>query len=251
MSVEQGKVYLVGAGPGDPGLITVRGLEILRRADVLVHDRLCGDELLKELPAGAEIIDVGKEPGCHTIPQEQIDELLIGRARGGACVVRLKGGDPFVFGRGYEELAACRSAGVECVVVPGVSSAFAVPAAAGVPVTTRRLVRSLAVVTARSARDPEPPPLRFDALAAMDTVCVLMGRARLREIADSLIAAGREPSTPAACIEWGTTPRQRLAVGSLATIADLADREGLRAPVVTVIGEVAAYGRSALGLSGA
>jgi len=241
MSQDRGRVYLVGAGPGDPGLITVRGLDILRKADVVIHDRLCGDELLHEAPDGAEIIDVGKEPGCHTIPQEQIDELLVARAGTGACVVRLKGGDPFVFGRGFEELTACRAAGIECTVIPGVSSAFAAPGAVGIPVTTRNLVRSLAVITGRTAPGAPAPPLDYRALARMDTICVLMGRAKLREIAASLIAAGRAAATPAACIEWATTPQERVVLGTLHDIADQVDRAGLTAPVVTVIGDVAAF----------
>ncbi len=241
MTTSSGIVYLVGAGPGDPGLLTVRGRDLLQRADVVVHDRLLGHEMLAAVRADAEVIHVGKEPGCHTAPQEEINALLIDRARRGCLVVRLKGGDPFVFGRGFEELTACRTAGIDCEVVPGVTSAVAAPAAAGIPVTDRRYVRSFVVVTARTARDSPAPPLDFNALAAIDTVVVLMGKAKLGELTRSLIDAGRNPSTPAACIEWATTPRQRVTVATLGTLATQVDRDGLQAPVVTVIGQVAAH----------
>ncbi len=245
MNRSRGIVYLVGAGPGDPGLMTVRGLELLRRADVVVHDRLIPRELLGDARPDAEVIAVGKTPKCHTVSQERIHELLVSRAAEGLLVVRLKGGDPFVFGRGYEEMTACRDAGVECVVVPGVTSAIAVPAAAGIPITQRRSVRSLAIITARFASDSTAPALDYEALAKMDTVVILMGRAKLAEVARSLIQAGRTASIPAACIEWGTTPRQRVTVATLGTIAEAADRDGLNAPVVTVVGEVAACAKDA------
>ena len=244
MNGSSGIVYLVGAGPGDPGLITVRGFDLLRQADVIVHDRLIGRELLAEVRPGAEVIDIGKEPRRRRVPQERINALLVNRARKGKMVVRLKGGDPCIFGRAFEEMTACRQAGVDYVVIPGVTSALAAPAAVGIPVTSRHLVRSLAMITAQTAPDGTAPPLDYSALAGIDTVCVLMGRAKLREVARSLIEAGREATTPAACIEWATTPRQRLAVGTLETIADVADRRGLCAPVVTVIGAAAAFARA-------
>lgn len=239
MTQERGVVYLVGAGPGDPGLITVRGRDLLRTADVIVYDRLIGRELLASARRDAELIDVGKVPGRHRVPQQQINEIIVDRARRGLTVVRLKGGDPFVFGRGFEEWTACRDAGVECVVVPGVSSALAAPAAAGIPVTCRGVARSVAIVTAENASETGP---EFDAkaLARIDTVVILMGRARLAEVTQSLIAAGRDPSTPAACIERATTPRQRVTVATLASIAEAVEREGLCAPIVTIVGEVAA-----------
>jgi len=237
---ERGVVYLVGAGPGDPGLMTVRGRDLLRSADVVVFDRLIGRELLAESRDGAELVDVGKMPGRHRVPQEQINEIIVDRARRGLTVVRLKGGDPFVFGRGFEEWTACREAGVECIVVPGVSSALAAPAAAGIPVTSRGVAASVAIATAENAAENRPA---FDAtaLARIDTVVILMGRARLEQVTRSLIAAGRDPSTPAACIERATTPRQRVTVATLATIAVAVERDGLCAPIVTVVGEVAAY----------
>lgn len=237
MNAHLGLVYLVGAGPGDPGLITVRGRELLRAADVVVHDRLIPHQLLANVRPKAEVIDVGKAPGAHRVSQEQINEILVERARRGLCVVRLKGGDPFVFGRGCEEVAACRAAGIECIVIPGVSSALAVPLAAGIAVTHRGISRSFAVITAETAAGDES--VDFTKFAAVDTLVILMGRERLPEIARSLVRAGRDPSTPAACIERATTARQRVVVGSLETIAAFADREGLTAPMVTVIGEVA------------
>ncbi len=242
MIAQPGTVYLVGAGPGDPGLITVRGQALLHRAEVVVHDRLVGLELLGEIGEDAQVIDVGKIPGEHRHTQHEINEHLISHALAGRIVVRLKGGDPFVFGRGWEEMSACREAGVPCVVVPGVTSAVAVPAAAGIPVTLRDKARSLAVVTARSSSDKQAAMLNYTALAQMDTVVILMGRASLTEVAQRLIAAGRGPDTPAACIERGTTRRQRQVFGTLGTIADRADQVRLEAPVVTCVGDVAACG---------
>ena len=231
-----GAVHLVGAGPGDPGLITVRGLERLRRADVVVHDRLAGPELLTEARPGAELVDVGKGPGLAPLAQEEINRLLVARARRGLDVVRLKGGDPFVFARGSEEAAACRAAGIRCEVIPGISSALAGPAAAGIPVTARGVARAFAVVTARHAGgETDPAPF-----VGIDTLVLLMGRAGLARFAERLIAAGRHPDTPAACVQSATTPAQRVTVATLATIAAAAERDGLESPVVTVIGEVAA-----------
>lgn len=240
MTVARGVVYLVGAGPGDPELITVRGWRLLQGADVVVHDRLIGRELLDEVRSDTEIIDVGKSPGSHRLSQEGINALLVDRGLKGMKVVRLKGGDPFVFGRGFEELTACREAGVPCVVVPGVSSALAGPAAAGISVTRRGVARSVAIVTATTASDDTGGPIDFACFAAIDTLVILMGRDSLAEIATSLIAAGRDPTTPAAVIRWATTPLQQVACGDLAGIAEVVDAAGMAAPVVTVIGPVAA-----------
>jgi uroporphyrin-III C-methyltransferase len=241
---EPGPVHLVGGGPGDPGLITSRGLELLRSADAVVHDRLIGPELLREARADAELIDAGKGPGHAPYSQAEINALLVSRARLGQSVVRLKGGDPFVFGRGSEEAAACREAGVPVYVVPGVSSALAGPAAAGIPVTARGLARSFAVVTGHTA-DGEKPDL--GGLAGVDTLVVLMGLANLAALAAQLLASGREPATPAACIQSATTPEQRVTRATLGTIAEAAERDGLRSPVVIVIGAVAALGDVGLG----
>ncbi len=235
-----GTVHLVGAGPGDPDLITVRGLRLLERADVVVHDRLVPPQLLHRVRPEALIIDAGKAPGGRGCSQEWINHLLVAHAREGRRVVRLKGGDPFVFGRGGEELAFCRAAGVRCEIVPGVTSALAVPAAAGIPVTHRGVVRSLAVITGQA--EPGSPPLPDPAaLAAMDTVVILMGRSTLRSIAADLVAAGRPADTPVACIENGTTADQRVVTGTLHSIAVAVDRAGLEAPVVTVVGAMAGW----------
>ncbi len=232
-----GAVHLVGAGPGDPGLITARGLELLHRADVVVHDRLIGPELLHEARHGADLVDVGKGPGHAALSQEEINALLIERARRGQQVVRLKGGDPFVFGRGSEELAACRDAGVEVAVVPGVSSAIAGPAAAGIPVTARGVARSFAVVTAQHA-GPDGDGADVGAVVGVDTIVVLMGRAALPLFTARLIAAGRDPDGPAAAVQSATTPEQRVVVATVATIAEAVEREGLVAPLLTILGEV-------------
>lgn len=232
---ESGAVHLVGAGPGDPGLITARGLDLLRRADVVVHDRLIGPELLGEARTDARLIDVGKGPGHAAYSQVEINALLVEHAGDGRTVVRLKGGDPFVFGRGSEEAEACNQAGVPVEIVPGISSAIAGPAAAGIPVTARGVARSFAVVTGKTADDATDP----SALSA-DTIVVLMGRANLAPLAAQLIAAGRDPSTPAACIQSATTSDQRVTRATLATIADAVERDGLETPMVTVIGAVAA-----------
>jgi uroporphyrin-III C-methyltransferase len=243
---EPGAVHLVGGGPGDPGLITSRGLALLRSADVVVHDRLIGPELLGEARADAELVDVGKGPGHAPYSQAEINALLVRRARQGRVVVRLKGGDPFVFGRGSEEAAACREAGVPVYVVPGVSSALAGPAAVGIPVTARGLARSFAVVTGHGA-EPDGQVPDMAGLAGVDTLVVLMGLANLAALAGQLLAAGRDAATPAACIQSATTPEQRVTRATLGTIAEAAERDGLRSPVVIVVGAVAALGDVGLG----
>jgi uroporphyrin-III C-methyltransferase len=230
-------VYLVGAGPGDPGLLTVRGRELVERCDAIVYDRLADPRIVALAPAEAERHDAGKRPGRHTLTQEEINRLLVERALAGRTVVRLKGGDPFVFGRGSEELDACRAAGVPCEVVPGVSSAIAGPAAAGIPVTARGIARSFAVVTAHQAG--ETTVTNMAPLAGVDTIVVLMGCSALPQFTAGLIAAGRDGGTPAACIQSATTPEQRVTIATLGTIAEAAARDGLEAPLVTVIGEVA------------
>lgn len=239
MKSAAGTVYLVGGGPGDPGLITVRGLSLLQQADVVVHDRLIGHELLAEARNDAEIIDVGKARGEHKKSQQQINDILVDRARRGMCVVRLKGGDPYIFGRGLEEVQACRAANVNCIVIPGVSSALAAPAAAGVSLTKRESVRAFAVLTGTVASNSQAPPLDFKALAQVDVLVVMMGLHNLGDLCGQLVAAGRDPDTHAACIASGTLRDQRVVKGTLATIADAAMHAELTAPVVTVIGEPA------------
>ena len=235
-----GTVYLVGAGPGDPDLITVRGLALLRRADVVVHDRLVSPALLEEVKSGAEVINVGKAPGKHRYPQSWISATLVDRAKSGQEVVRLKGGDPFLLGRGYEEVTACREADIPCVVVPGVSSALAAPVAAGIPITQRGASNSVAIITGRPAGNGSLDSLDYKAIAGLDTIIILMGRKNLAALTRSLQDAGLAPDTPAACIEQATTADQKIALATLATIAEVADRQGLRPPVVTIIGKVAA-----------
>jgi uroporphyrinogen III methyltransferase/synthase len=236
-SAVKGCVYLVGAGPGDPGLITVRGLELLRTCDVVLHDRLVSPLLLDEAPAGAELIFVGKRPGDTHSRQVVADALLISKAKEGKSVVRLKGGDPFVFGRGGEEAALLRDASVPFEVVPGVSSALAAPAYAGIPVTHRGLSSSFVVLTAREEGDDpgvDVTPLTVGA----ETIILLMGVTALDGFAQRLIAGGRASDEPAATIEWGTTGRQRVVVATLSTIAEQAAEAGLKPPATTIIGAV-------------
>lgn len=232
-----GRVVLVGAGPGDPELITVKGLGWLRRAEVVVYDRLVVPALLDEAPATALRIYVGKSRGRQCIPQSAISPLLIHHAGAGRLVVRLKGGDPFVFGRGGEEVIACRRAGIPVEAVPGISSAVAAPAAAGIPVTHRGLASSFAVVTGHE--DPSKPATDVDweALAGRaETLVVLMGVGSLPTIAARLMAAGRPASTPAAVISRATTAEQAMVTGTLADIAERACH--LSPPATIVIGEV-------------
>ncbi len=240
MNATRGVVYLVGAGPGDPDLITVAGLRALKSADVVVYDRLVSRELLRRAPRRAECIDAGKAPGRHARTQEQINAVLVERARAGACVVRLKGGDPFVFGRGGEELQACREAGVACAVIPGVTSAVAAPAAMEIPVTQRGVARSFAVVTAQGGDGESELDLDYAALAAIDTVVVLMGRARLRGWVDGLVSAGMDPSTPAACIASATTLDQQTVRAPLADLPEAVERAELSAPMTAIVGPTAA-----------
>jgi uroporphyrin-III C-methyltransferase len=233
-------VYLVGAGPGDPGLLTVRGAGLLGSADVVVHDRLIGRELLDLAPASASVIDVGKVPG-QPIRQHDINRLLVEQGRTGRLVVRLKGGDPFVFGRGGEEAEALAAAGVRFEVVPGVTSAFAAPAAAGIPVTHRGVSASVTVVTGHAGTPQEPGGVPgaadWAALAVTGgTLVVLMGMAHRGAIAEALLAAGRSAGTPVAVVHWGTTDRQRVVRTSLAGLAAV----DLPAPATIVIGPVAA-----------
>lgn len=239
MIAKQGVVYLVGAGPGDPELMTIRGARLLEEADVVIHDRLIPVEVLDWCREGAEKIDVGKYPDHHRVSQEQINQLLVHHAHGGKMVVRLKGGDPFVFGRGFEELEICRDHGISCFVVPGISSSIAAASAAGIPVTSRGVARSFAVVTGQT--DPRLGKYAFDfeSLSRMDTIVLLMARKSLAEIAEGLIAAGLDPKTPAASIENATCPNQRVTAATAATIAGIVRDLGIDSPMVTVIGEVA------------
>ncbi|GEL93743.1 uroporphyrinogen-III C-methyltransferase [Cellulomonas composti] len=232
---DAGSVTLVGGGPGDPGLITTKGRRALAQADVVVVDRLGPRGLLAELDADVEVIEAGKAPHAHTLTQTEINAVLVERARAGKRVVRLKGGDPFVLGRGGEEVLACVTAGVAVEVIPGVTSAIAVPGAAGIPVTHRGLSRA---VTILSAHDVEPDWANLAGLEG--TLVLLMGVARLGAYTDALIAHGRDPGTPVAVVENGTLPQQRTTVGTLATIAGTARERGVGNPAVIVVGDVAA-----------
>lgn len=230
-------VYLVGAGPGDPGLLTLRGAEVLARADVVVYDRLSVASLLDLAPPGAERISVGKQPGGPRTSQEDINALLVAQGQAGRQVVRLKGGDPFVFARGGEEAAALAAAGVAFEVVPGITSAVAAPAYAGIPVTMRYSSTSFTVVTGHEDPAKGEGSVNWEAVAALGgTVVVLMGAARCRAICDRLIAAGMAADTPTAAVQWGTRPNQRTIRATLATLADLVPKP----PTTIVIGEVAA-----------
>ena len=230
-------VYLVGAGPGDPGLLTRRGAELLAKADVVVHDRLSATELLDLAPPSAERIDVGKAPKHHRMTQEQINALLVERGLAGQMVVRLKGGDPFVFARGSEEAQSLIEAGVPYEVVPGITSALAVPAYAGIPVTQRFSSTSFTVVTGHEDPSSGDGTVDWDAVARVGgTIVILMGVGRWPQIAARLMAAGRSPDTPAAAVRWGTRPIQHTTRATLATLAD----HPLEAPSVIVVGHVAA-----------
>ena len=233
-----GKVYLVGAGPGDPGLITLKAAQCLSRAEVVVYDFLANPALLVHA-AAAERIYVGKQGSDHALEQAEINALLVRFAREGRLVVRLKGGDPFIFGRGGEEAEALAEAGVRFEIVPGVTSAVAAPAYAGIPLTHRDLTSSVGFVTGHE--DPTKPESSLDwgrLATGLGTLVFLMGVHRLDRIAASLVAAGRAPTTPAAIIRWGTTPDQVTVVGTLADIATKARESGLTPPAVLVVGEV-------------
>jgi uroporphyrinogen III methyltransferase/synthase len=236
-----GFVSLVGAGPGDPELITVKGLRRLQQAEVVVYDRLANEALLAEAPASALRIFAGKARGAQAMSQEQINEALVAHGRAEKRVVRLKAGDPYVFGRGGEEAEALAVAGVPYEVVPGVTSAIAAPAAAGIPVTHRELTPAFSVITGHEDPAKDASTVPWPALAAgPDTLVFLMGVGRLRQIAERLIAHGRSPDTPAAVIRRGTWPDQQMAIGTLGDIAEQVEELGITAPAVTVVGKVVA-----------
>jgi uroporphyrinogen III methyltransferase/synthase len=231
-----GKVYLVGAGPGDPGLLTVRGLQLLHGAQVIVYDQLVNPVLLDEAPPVAIRMFVGKQAARHCIGQEEINRLLIDHARLGYEVVRLKGGDPFVFGRGGEEAEALAEAEIPFEVVPGVSSAVAVPAYAGIPVTHRKFASSFAVVTGHEAHKTQSSVNWAKLATAVDTLVILMGLKNLPQIAAELRMQGLAPETPVAVIRWGTTKEQETATGTLADIVD--KTTDMKSPVIIVVGKV-------------
>lgn len=237
-------MFLVGAGPGDPGLITVAGLDALRRCDAVVFDALANPVLLDQAPATAERYDVGKRAKFHKLTQDQTNQLLVDLAKQGKCVVRLKGGDPYLFGRGAEEAAFITKRGVRCEVVPGVTSGIAAPATAGIPVTHRKVASTVTIITGHEDPTKGETSIDYQALADLikvgGTACFYMGVGRLQAICDSLVACGLPRTMPAALIQWGTLPRQRHAVGTLADIKAKVDEAGLSSPAIIVVGEVAA-----------
>jgi uroporphyrinogen III methyltransferase / synthase len=237
-AARRGTVYLIGAGPGNEGLVTARALELVRSADVLLVDRLIPRELREEAPDGAEVIDVGKTAGNHAMPQDQINDRLVAEAQSGRRVVRVKGGDPYLFGRGGEEAIRCRDAGVPFEVVPGVTSAFAACAAAGIPVTHRDLSRHVTVVTASAGRDGQGDP-DYEWLARSDgTIVLLMGLRRVGHVAARLVEGGMSSTQPVAVISRGTTSQQRVVTATLATIEQQVEQARLASPAIIVVGSV-------------
>jgi uroporphyrin-III C-methyltransferase/precorrin-2 dehydrogenase/sirohydrochlorin ferrochelatase len=241
--VVHGGVALVGGGPGDPELITVRGRRLLAHADVVVADRLAPQELLAELPPHVEVIDAAKIPYGRAMAQDAINEVLIDRAKAGKFVVRLKGGDPFVFARGYEEVLACADAGIPVTVVPGVTSAIAVPALAGVPVTHRAVTHEFVVVSGHVAPTHPESLVNWNALAAMSgTIVLLMAVERIEQFTEVLLAGGRPADTPVLVVQHGTTSAQRTLRATLSDAPERIREEGVRPPAIIVIGPVAAFG---------
>ena len=237
-----GKVYLIGAGPGDPGLLTLKGQQYLAQADVVIYDYLANPVLLGHARADAERIYVGKVRGNHHLPQEQTNALLAEKAAAGLQVVRLKGGDPYIFGRGGEEAAYLKERGIPFEVVPGVTAGFAAAAYAGIPLTHRDVTTSLALLTGHERPERKLSSLDWEKLATgLGTLIFYMGMANLKQISEQLIAHGRAAATPVAVIQWATLPRQRTLVGSLETIAEDVAREGLEPPAVIIIGDVVNY----------
>ena len=235
----KGYVYLVGAGPGDPKLITIKGSECIAKAEVLVYDRLASRRLLTLARPECELIYVGKSPDRHTLRQEEINQLLVDKGLEGKVVTRLKGGDPFVFGRGGEEAEALLEAGIQFEVVPGITSAIAVPAYAGIPVTHRDLTTSFAVITGHEDPTKNETTIHWDHLAqSHGTLVFLMGMANLPLISQKLMENGKKPSTPVAIIQWGTRPEQRTLVGQLDTIAIEVQKQGFSNPSIIIVGEV-------------
>lgn len=233
-----GKVYLVGAGPGDPELITVKGLTCIQKADVILYDRLINERLLSYAKKGAELIFCGKLPGYHTMQQETINHFLIHHAKKGKVVVRLKGGDPFVFGRGGEEAEALAKHGIDFEIVPGITAGIAAAAYAGIPVTHRNFSSSVAFVTGHK-QDGSNEEIKWESLAkGIDTIAIYMGISNLSYIRDQLIKYGKSPSTPVAVIQWGTLFEQRTMTATLETIVEAVEQNQLKNPSIVIIGEV-------------
>ncbi|WAC03983.1 MAG: uroporphyrinogen-III C-methyltransferase [Methanoregula sp.] len=234
-----GKVYLVGSGPGAIGLLAQRARNVIDGADVVLYDQLPGEEILATLPEHAEKIDCGKYGGKHTLEQDEIEALMIDRAQRGKVVIRLKGGDPFMFGRGGEELETLRAAGIEVEMVPGISSALAVPASVGIPLTHRSYASQVTILTGHEDPTKPEPALDWKLLAqSRGTIVILMGVANLKKIAFALVKNGRSKKTPVAIIERGLRTDHRVTTGTLDTIATKAKKTGVRPPAVIVIGDV-------------
>ncbi|MDE2638741.1 MAG: uroporphyrinogen-III C-methyltransferase [Chloroflexota bacterium] len=234
-----GKVYLVGAGPGDPDLITRKGMRLLQRADVVIYDRLIPYELLDETRFDAELINAGKQPTRHRLAQDDINALIVNRARKGNLVLRLKGGDPLIFGRGAEEALVCREHRIPFEIVPGVSSALAVPAYAGIPLTQRQVSSAFTVITGHEDPSKGSSSINYRALARIGgTIVIMMGVKRLPEITRELRQHGMDGGSPAAVIEAGATARQRAFVGTLSTISEIAQAQRIAPPAIIVIGDV-------------
>lgn len=239
MKNTKSKVYLVGSGPGDPELLTIKARRLIDEADVIVYDQLPGKKILSSMPENAEKIDAGKFAGSHTLKQEEINRVLVDKAREGKVVVRLKGGDPYVFGRGGEEAQVLVSEGIEVEVVPGITSAIAAPAYAGIPVTHRDHASMVTFITGHEDPTKADSALDWDALAKFGgTIVILMGVSMLPANVKELLKHGKDPKTPVALIERGTRPDQRTTVGTLENIVELAKERGVKAPAITVIGTV-------------
>lgn len=237
--MSRGKVYLVGAGPGDPELLTRKAERLIKEADLILYDALVGEGIKELSPPGVKLIDVGKRADNHAYPQEEINQMLVDLAPQYRTVVRLKGGDPYVFGRGGEEAEALAKAGIEFETVPGITSAIAVPEHACIPVTHRGYASSVTIITGHEDPTKGESALNFKALAGMrGTIVILMGIKRLKDNVDALLANGKPADTPVAIIERGTTAGERLTVGTLGTIVNLAGMHGVEAPAIVVVGEV-------------
>ncbi len=239
MTNNYGKVYLVGSGPGDPELLTMKARRLIDTADVVIYDQLPGKAILDSIPQNTEKIDAGKFAGDHRLSQWETNELIIKKAKEGKMVVRLKGGDPYMFGRGGEEAEVLVEAGVEFEVVPGITSAIAAPAYAGIPVTHRDHASMVTFITGHEDPTKDETALDWETLARFDgTIVIFMGVKMLGRNTEKLLKFGKDPNTPVALIERGTRPDQRVTIGTLETIADIAKEQGVKAPAITLIGDV-------------
>lgn len=237
---KRGRVFICGAGPGDPKLITLRAMELLKTCDVVLYDRLVGKEIIDQIPPSAEKVYVGRMVGDPTTHQDNTNALITRYAKKGKSVLRLKGGDPFIYGRGAEEAEYLIERGVKFEIVPGITSAIASPAYAGIPLTHRRHSSSVAIVTGHEGAEKDETAIQWDRLAgAVDTIVVLMGIGQLEQISGDLVKAGMKKSTRVAIVESGTTDKQRVVRGTLGTIAGIAKKAEIRPPAVIVIGKVA------------